>query len=85
MQDYKTLDFKLVFGKYIPMTRLTQLNTCTSKWKLYISNLILTTDLNVTSKRNILIPPLCVVDLMQDTEGSFLVYSGADSHVQLSP
>ncbi len=46
---------------------------------------ILTTDLNVTSKQNFLIPPFCVVDMLQDTEGGFLLYSGADSHVRFSP
>ena len=49
------------------------------------SALLLTTDLNVTNKRNFLIPPFCVVDLGRDAEGSFLVYSGADSHVRFSP
>ena len=45
---------------------------------------VLTTDLNATTKQNILIPPFWVVDLMRDTEGGFLLYSGANSHVRFS-
>ena len=45
-------------------------------------NYLLTPFINLTTKQDKMLPLFCVVDLLQDLEGSYLHDSGEDFHVR---
>ena len=52
--------------------------------KILTFSFIITPFKNLTTKQDKTLPPFCVVDLLQDSEGSYLHDSGEDFHVRFA-